>query len=260
MKARQYLMCSLLLLMGALGMTSCVECHRSFVISDNKTVEKRMLSVFEQIDISGSPTVVYTQSDNFGVRVEGPENLVKKILTNVDDQTLYIRNKGKMGIVNFSLGNVADVIVYVSSPDLVGVRMSGSGDFISRHRVDTDMMNVVLRGSGDIEFEDIICDAFKMELVGSGDIRINQLEARTSLATLVGSGDVVVNQSNVIDTNLSLRGSGDISVNFEKGCQSAQCMLSGSGDIELKGELSHYDGQKKGSGDINVNDLTIRGN
>ena len=154
MKTRQYLMMSGLLLVAALGMTSCVmTCNRSFDISDDITVEWRHLRNFERIEISGSPTVVYTQADTFGVRVEGPDNLIPRILTETEGGTLYVRNKGKMGFVNFTIGDKSDVTVYVSSPDLVGVGVSGSGDFISRKPLDTDTMDIALRGSGDITFE-----------------------------------------------------------------------------------------------------------
>ena len=257
MKARQYLMISGLLLMVAMGMTSCITCSRTIVL-DDQTVEWRHLRNFERIEIIGSPTVVYTQADTFGVRIEGPENLIPRILTDTDNGTLYVRNKGKMGFINFTVGDKSDVTVYVSSPDLIGVLVSGSGDFISRKRVDTDTMNIVLRGSGDIQFENIICDASSMELVGSGDVCINHLDARKSTASLVGSGDINITQANVLDTDLSLRGSGDIVVNFLEGCRSAQCQLSGSGDITLKGTLTHYDSHKSGSGDIDTGDLRIR--
>lgn len=257
MKARQYLMISGLLLMVAVGMTSCITCSRTIVL-DDQTVEWRHLRNFERIEIIGSPTVVYTQADTFGVRIEGPENLIPRILTDTDNGTLYVRNKGKMGFINFTVGDKSDVTVYVSSPDLIGVLVSGSGDFISRKRVDTDTMNIVLRGSGDIQFENIICDASSMELVGSGDVCINHLDARKSTASLVGSGDINITQANVQDTDLSLRGSGDIVVNFLEGCRSAQCQLSGSGDITLTGTLTHYDSHKSGSGDIDTGDLRIR--
>jgi hypothetical protein len=257
MKARHYLMISALLLMVAMGMTSCITCSRTIVL-DDQTVEWRHLRNFERIEIIGSPTVVYTQADTFGVRIEGPENLIPRILTDTDNGTLYVRNKGKMGFINFTVGDKSDVTVYVSSPDLIGVLVSGSGDFISRKRVDTDTMNIVLRGSGDIQFENIICDASSMELVGSGDVCINHLDARKSTASLVGSGDINITQANVLDTDLSLRGSGDIVVNFLEGCRSAQCQLSGSGDITLTGTLTHYDSHKSGSGDIDTGDLRIR--
>ncbi len=260
MKKKRYSVCAILLLMAAVGLTSCVmTCNRP--VRGNQTVETRQHRGFERIEISGSPSIVYTQADTFGVRLEGPEKMVDNIVTEVKDHTLYVRNKGrvnlKIGFINLAWGDKDDVTVYVSSPDLVGVRVNGSGDFISRQRVDTDVMSVVLRGSGDISFEDIICDTCTTELVGSGDINISHLDARTSTAMLVGSGDVNLSQMNVLETNLSLKGSGDISVNFEKNCQTAYCQLSGSGDIELMGSLVRYDAHKSGSGDIETSQLTV---
>ena len=261
MKAKQYLIYSALTMMVALGMTSCVmTCDRP--MPGEQIVELRKQRGFERIEISGSPNVVYTQADTFGVRLEGPEKMVDNMMTEVRDRTLYVYNKGrvdlKVGFVNLNWGDKDDVIVYVSSPDLIGVRVNGSGDFVSRNLLDTDVMNIVLRGSGDVSFDDIICDACTTELVGSGDIRINHLDAKTSTAVLVGSGDIRIEEANVQETDLSLRGSGDIAVNFEEGCQSAQCHLAGSGDISLSGTLTHYDCKKSGSGDIHTDNLIVK--
>lgn len=261
MKARQFLVYSALLLTAAIGMTSCmVTCDRP--IYGDQIVELRKHRGFERVEISGSPSVVYTQADTFGVRLEGPEKMVDNMVTEVKDHTLFVYNKGrvdlKVGFINLNWGDKDDVTVYVSSPDLVGVRVNGSGDFISRSPIDTDLMSIVLRGSGDIVFNDILCDGCTTELIGSGDITVDHLDARTSTAVLIGSGDITINEANVLETDLSLRGSGDIVVHFEEGCQSAQCQLAGSGDIALSGTLKHFDCKKSGSGDIQREDLIIR--
>ena len=70
-------------------------------------------------------------------------------------------------------------------------------------------MNIVLRGSGDVSFEDIICDACTTELVGSGDVRMDHLDAKKSTAVLVGSGDITL-RGDVTRLNSYTRGSGDI--------------------------------------------------
>ena len=261
MKVSQFLVLGIIWLIIALGLTSCaVTCNRP--LPGDQIVETRQHRGFERVEISGSPSVVYTQADTFVVRLEGPEKMVDNMITEVKNHTLYVYNKGrvdlKVGFINLNWGDKDDVTVYVSSPDLVGVRVNGSGDFISQKPVDTDVMNIVLRGSGDVEFEDIICDACTTELVGSGDININHLDARTSTAVLVGSGDIKISEANVLETDLSLRGSGDIAIHFEEGCQSAQCQLAGSGDITLSGTLTHYDCKKSGSGDIDVGNLIIK--
>ena len=261
MKISQYLILAVMWLMIVLGLTSCITTiERPF--PGDPIVETRHHRGFERVEISGSPNVVYTQADTFGVRLEGPEKMVDNMMTEVKERTLHVYNKGrvdvKVGFINLNWGDKDDVTIYVSSPDLIGVRVNGSGDFACRGSLDTDAMNIVLRGSGDIAFDNIICDGCTTELVGSGDINIGHLDARTSTAVLIGSGDIAINEANVLETDLSLRGSGDIVVHFGEGCQSAQCQLAGSGDISLSGTLTHFDFKKSGSGDINSEDLIVK--
>ena len=69
--------------------------------------------------------------------------------------------------------------------------------------------------------------------------------------------NIQVNQWRVDKTDIMLKGSGDIQVSFIEGCKSADCELVGSGDITLDGYLEHYNVQKRGSGDISIDNLSI---
>ena len=256
MKTTKYVMRSLLLLLMAQTVVSCIYRSGSW---DNgpRVVKSRPLKGFDKISIMGSPSVYYFQADTYHVSVKGPEEVVKKIVTDVEDGTLIIRNKGKIGIFNVSVGDMGDVSVHVGSPDLTSVSLSGSGDFVCESDLDTDEMQISLRGSGDITFDKIICDNCVTELIGSGDIQVKCLEAITSNVTLVGSGDMEVSQWNVRDTDISLRGSGDVTVHFGKGCKRVDCQLTGSGDICLDGEVEQMNKHKNGSGDIDTDKLII---
>ena len=81
----------------------------------SKVSEKRNLSGFEAIEISGSPKVVYTQGKSFSVRVEGERESVDDIETTVSGKTLQVRNKGKYGIFNITFGDSRHAVVYVKS-------------------------------------------------------------------------------------------------------------------------------------------------
>ncbi len=228
-------------------------------LSGEKSSEYRNLRGFERIQVNGSPTVYFDQADSFSVLVKGPKELVENIITEVDGSTLSIRNRGKIGMFNVSFGNSDnDLAIYVCGPDLIGVTLSGSGDFISRYPVDTDNLSIQLKGSGNIEFNSIICDRCNAEVVGSGDLDIKQLDAQYTDAALTGSGDLDIRQKNVAATRLVLRGSGDIDVNFLEGCGSVDAELAGSGDITLKGVVTILNKSKRGSGDINTGSLRIR--
>lgn len=219
--------------------------------------ELRQITEFEEIEVIGSPKVYYHQADSFSVTVKGPENYVEKILTEKSGKMLTIRNKGKWGIVNISFSDEDELAVYVTSPDLVAVRVNGSGDFVSTDLIDTDNINITLRGSGDINIDKLLCDRCDIELIGSGDITLPDVEAQKTDAVLIGSGDIKMGLSKVADTNLSLKGSGDIKVDFTKGCRSVDCTVNGSGDISLTGQIGHFNGEKHGSGDIDIANLSI---
>ena len=136
---------------------------------------------------------------------------------------------------------------------MIAISLNGSGDFISQQRIATDNMDINLRGSGDIDIADLICDRCDINLIGSGDIDLKRLEAQRASASLIGSGDIDLKLNNVLNTFLALKGSADL----EKGCKKVECELRGSGDISLKGNVEHFSKQKSGSGDIEYHKLTI---
>jgi hypothetical protein len=255
MKRKKLFLTGALLMALAMFSTSCV--NQKFGIGGDAVTQYRPLKGFEKIDISGSPNVYYTQADSFSVKVRCSKDAMENILTDVDGGTLSIRNRGKMGMVNIVIHDEDEAEIYVTSPDLISVRLSGSGDFTSENRVDTDQMEIVLRGSGDIAMKDLLCDDCHVELMGSGNIDISRLEAKTSDVTLIGSGDIDIEQWRVLSTRLGLRGSGDIRVDFNEGCQAVDCELRGSGDITLSGVVSRFSQHKTGSGDVDINELQM---
>ena len=228
------------LLACVLMLGSCINERKVLGVFDSeKVTERRAHDGFEKIEILGSPTVYYTQADSFSVCVKGPKSIVEDIITEVDGSTLKIRNRGKIGIFNFTVVDDDETAVYVTSPDLIHVQLSGSGDFVSDGRIDTDHASFVLRGSGDIDVADVICDDCEVELVGSGDFDINRLEAKDVSVSLIGSGDIEVNLCNVETTSIALKG---------------------SGDIKLAGAVSRFSQHKVGSGNIDSSRLIVTPN
>lgn len=244
--------------MVVLSLVSCRHEQKVLEVFDEQTMtEKRMLKGFEEVEVLGSPTVYYAQADSFSVVVKGPKSVVENILTEVDGNTLKVRNRGKVGIFNIRVSNM-NASVFVTSPDIVGIHLSGSGDFISERPIDTDKIDIMLRGSGDIKIDDLICDDCTTSVVGSGDATVRRLEARRVSASLVGSGNVNLGLWKVDDTNLQVTGSGDIDAYFNEGCKAADCELRGSGDITLKGQVAHFSKHKTGSGDIDTGKLIVK--
>ena len=230
--------------------------HLYAFTSNDRVEENRPVKSFERIRLQGSPDIKYTQGKTCSVRVKAPKNIIKKVETRVEGNCLVVSLKDNR-VFSFSAIKNDEITVYVTSPDLIGVEVQGSGDFECKTLLDTDNMEISLRGSGDVNFSDIICDRIKTSLVGSGDIDSKKVTAQQSSVELVGSGDVAVKQYNVKQTQLELKGSGDIKVVCDH-CDVVNCRLVGSGDITLSGTVKKLNKTTRGSGDIHTKGLTIR--
>jgi len=236
--------------------TLAVVCTASvYAFADKDKAEvNRQVSGFERIRLQGSPDIKYTQGKTWSVRVKAPQKLIDRVVTRKDGNTLVVSMKSG-SFFNSIKGD--DVTVYVTSPDLIGVEVQGSGDFECKSHLDTDNLTLSLRGSGDIAFYDIICDKINTSVVGSGDVDIKKVIAKQSTVELVGSGDVKVRQSQVNQTQIELKGSGDVKVHCDN-CGAVSCRLVGSGDITLTGTVKKLDQTSRGSGDIHTDQLKIK--
>ena len=239
---------------AAMLLSGCVYETRSVLSKEARVEQEMAVKDFVAIDISGSPTVTYEQGDSVRIVVSGPESQVKNISVYADGGRLKVTPKQKNSLLK--MNSVSEVTVHVVSPDLVGVTLSGSGDFVCNTPLDTDTLTLLLRGSGDISIASVVCDRLIAELLGSGDIDVKQAQTQLASFSLTGSGDIDAKLRNTTRTDISLVGSGDIDIAFDK-CREVDCQLRGSGDIELSGEIEHIKEQKSGSGDIDKGKLTL---
>ena len=130
-----------------------------------------------------------------------------------------------------SIRAMEDVKVYVTSPDLVAAEMAGSGDFKAIGHVDTDELRLSIAGSGEISFDDIICNSIK--------------------ADLAGSGDVVLGNVTTVKASFSIAGSGDIKAYFTQ-CDKVNTNIAGSGDVKISGHVKQHQESVAGTGEVDV--------
>ena len=206
-------------IMALAALTSCKGLKVTYSSDKPMAEEHRALKDFERITLLGSLDVRYMQTDSFSVIVKGPVKAIKNVETEVEHNTLKVNMKNGKSII------------------FLGISLSGSGDFSCERKLDTDNLDITLRGSGDINFEDIICDRVKVSLVGSGDVAVDNVETQQAQLELIGSGDIKMNFTN----------SGKVN-----------SRLMGSGDITLKGNVREMNNNVRGSGDIDTEDLVVK--
>lgn len=212
---------------------SCVRVNRTF--GTGKDITKTFKAgYYNTVDVSSLGDVHYTQGDKSSVTLRGDSSEMANLDISIDGNCLKIKEKEGMPL---SLSaNRRSVDVYLTSPDLIGATVRGAGDFAIDGAFDTDTLRLTLLGMGDIQMENVVCDAASIELRGSGDINISRFTAQRA--------------------DFELRGTGDIDVNFLN-TGDVRCTLRGVGDVNLSGNVKTLHKDIKGTGDIDTSALNV---
>ncbi len=202
-----------------LGLTSCVD---DIFVDGNGILrtESRGASNFREVSSSGDFEVIIVPGTSYSVEVTAESNLLPYIETNVVGDKLRIYTRSM-----YSLHQNDPIEIYITTPVLQGVALSGSGyiktgSFMSERfsatlsgsgeietTISTDRLKANVSGSGNIFLEG---EAFESEFVisGSGKIKSYDLDQEHLEASISGSGDMYVNVSRTIDAHIS--GSGKV--------------------------------------------------
>jgi hypothetical protein len=209
---------------------------------NNITIE-RNTDKYEGVSVSGWFDVDLISGEEGSITLQGEENLLEYIITEVQDGNLVIKTEKGVNLKTSSWKSEIRITVPVES--ISSVTMSGSGDIVGKTKIKSDKFNTAMSGSGDITL-DIETRSLSATMSGSGDIT---LRGRTSdfEATISGSGDIEAYDLEADHVNATVSGSADIQVTANK---SITARVSGSGDISYRGNPEKVNTKTSGSGDI----------
>nr|WP_294789981.1 head GIN domain-containing protein [uncultured Mucilaginibacter sp.] len=205
--------------------------------------EDRKVSDFKGISISGSYDYYIKQGSGNTVRVEAPAKLLPYIITEVKAGVLNVYTKSHTNWGN--LFNDEKIAVYITARDISSIQFSGSGDVYFKEGINSTDMRVTMSGSGDLTGK-ITATSVECSLNGSGDLTLSG-RAQNAKIKLFGSGDLSARELQTVNTYVEVVGSGGASVNATG---SLNAKLSGSGDINYRGNPKSISKSKSGSGDI----------
>lgn len=213
--------------------------------SKNYVTKQIKVSDFDQIAVSGSLDVTYTQqSGKPKVEIYTSDNIV-------DLLDIYVKN-GKLNLgfkknVKMSYNKLE---IRVTSEDLNAVNVAGSGYFKFTNGLKTDQLKMNVAGSGDITASNIQCSqVFTANVAGSGDIECKQLKAADMDISVAGSGDLKIENALVTSANASVAGSGTVKISGN--ADKANYSVAGSGDLYANDfKVQNISASVAGSGDI----------
>ena len=209
----------------------------------NYTTIERNTGDYESVTLAGWFDVQLVSGSEGTITLEGEENLLEHVITEVRNGDLVIKVEKGLQLRPSTWGKGITVTVPIESID--GVTMSGSGDIEGKTTIKTKSFKTTLSGSGDINL-DIEAESVSTTLSGSGDIDLTG-STEEFYVTVSGSGDVDAYGLKAAFAEVKVSGSANVNLTATK---ELKARVSGSGDINYKGNPKKVDTKSAGSGDI----------
>lgn len=219
----------------ALTLNSCIN---SIDGNGNVVKEKRTLTTFNKIDISGGFEVFLNQGNNELLEIETDENLLELIETEVRKNTLYISSKKPIGkaeklklyitIVNLKDIDVSGAIELTNKGTFKGenleIEVSGAADI--NLNVDVNNLTMDMSGASETTLTGE-ADNFEIEISGAGELDAKKLKTNNSSIEISGAGSAIIFAKKTLDVSVS----GAASVKY-KGSPKVKKDISGAGSVE----------------------------
>ncbi len=185
------------LAVAALSLSACNFVVPGAVVGSGKMAsESRPVSGFTKVDLSGFGDLVIDVNGNEALVIEGDDNILPLIVTEVRGDTLHIGFKDRTPIQR-----VTRLRYTVSAKQLEGLTVSGAGN-VTANNIDTPRMEVVTSGAGRINMNGKASDQ-TITLSGAGSFEGENLQGETASVSTSGVGRVIVNASNTLNVNIS---------------------------------------------------------
>jgi hypothetical protein len=233
----------LLIAMILIGTSAHAQWWKRIKGNGNTITQTRQTANYDKVSVSGSFDVQLVRGEEGEITLKGEENLLEHIEVYVKNNVLILKVKDN---INLSSSWNKTITIEVPVIEITGVKLSGSGDISTQTTLKATDFNAAVSGSGDISLA-IEATNLYVQISGSGDISLSG-SADDLTVKVSGSGDVNAYDVAAQDATVTVSGSADVTLTV-KGTLNAK--VSGSGDIQYKGNPKKVVSKVSGSGDVN---------
>lgn len=227
--------------------------------SGHVITETRPVAEFHGVALALFGTLILKQGEAVQLEVEGEDNILAEIKTEVEDGRLIITRRNPL-----QLRPTQTPVYRLTVRELDQLSLSGSG-LIEAESLQFPRLGLSLNGSGDIVLAQLTTEWLAISSNGSGAIRLPQVATSSVEVSLNGSGSVTL-AGRTVQQGLTLSGSGRY-IAGDLDSQEARVQINGSGGavVQVQTTLSaqlnssgsvHYIGhptvtqQRFGSGSV----------
>ncbi|AMQ01529.1 hypothetical protein AY601_4700 [Pedobacter cryoconitis] len=218
-----------LLLLALVTLGYYVNAKSAIRINKSFTEEERPVGSFKGVATGGPLTVKITMGNKESLRLEGDQEAISNLTTEVISGVLTIKPKTKWNDWSRKFSS-AHVVVYITAKKISSLTMSGSGNIEVENSINSPELVATLSGSGGITASANV-KSFTGIISGSGAIKLSG-KADASNLTLSGSGGFKGRDFSVNDLSAQISGSANVYITANK---SIEAVISGSGSIRYSG-------------------------
>ncbi len=195
--------------------SSCKKEHMCdcFIRTGDITTQSRDLADFETIVAKDIFNVYISDDTTNSITIEGGENLIKNIFTEIENETLLIENQNTC---NWTRSYKKDLYIYISATNLKNISIEGPINLYSTNTLKFDTLRIDINTG--ISSLDIDVDNSHTSLrihSGTGDYK---LSGKTNYSYLYSCGNSYINAQNLITnfTHIVHRSTGSSNVNVKE--------------------------------------------
>lgn len=181
-------------------------------------VEPRFVGNFTSIRHRIPGSVFITQASFPSLRVEGQENLLPFLTTEVEDEILTVEFEN-------CLNSGMPVNVYATVIDLEAVSLAGVGDIIFENDIVSPRLEASITGLGNLNLSGM-ANTLRIEVEGQGDAIAFDMISDKCVVEIIGQGNVEVTANMELD--VLINGQGNV---FYKGMPAITSEINGSGVV-----------------------------
>jgi len=189
------------------------------MVSGNLEVSSVGSSNEMNINIGGKS--INIGSSNGGISVNGNTILINGVSISLRDRKLIVKGNVNEIEVNDKIYKIdsssqeedSGIKEYIIQKEITGISIFGSADLYTKDQENfSKLLNLNIKGSGDLYIENYNGENCMAMIMGSGDILFKNVSIKNINATVMGSGDINSRNSSFENVNKTTIGNGDINL------------------------------------------------
>lgn len=201
--------------------------------------ESRDLDRFNKISLSVPAQVYLEQGNGQLFEIEGDDEMLEHIITEVKGGELHIKTDEKWKNHNWR----TKPVIRIRIPELHALAVTGSGSIETEGLFRSETMKVAVTGSGKLQLP-LEAAELHVNITGSGTASLSGT-ASTATVKITGSGKLQAEELMARECDIRISGSGNCEIHS---ANSLEARISGSGKVYYSGSPKNVNVQATGSG------------